>query len=86
MNGLVGGVGPMGPPLNSVLVPVSYAVSTRVCPNDISIAKAREPRGQGGQLPTQLYHWVGSQCILSTQKNFPNIYLVDRTTLQSYPH
>ena len=80
MNGLVGGVGPMGPPLNLPLVPSHTRFPLRVCrPNDISIAKAREPRGQGGQLPTQLYHWVGSQCILPTQKIFPT-YPVDRTT------
>ena len=30
-------------------------------------AGAREHRGQGGQPPTQLCHWVGTQCILLTQ-------------------
>ena len=34
-------------------------------------SKAREPRRQGGQLRTQLQHWVGSRCILPTRKIFP---------------
>jgi len=34
-----------------------------------------EPREMGGgQLPTKLWHWVDSQCILPTQIFFPDIF------------
>ena len=37
-------------------------------------SRAQETKGQVEQLPTQLWQWVGSQCIVPTQDFFPVVF------------